>query len=58
MLKPLLVFVAWPSTQELERSVDSVKFEGFAWLWQNDETRRRLELLPGSDLEEMHGETW
>lgn len=34
--------------KELERSVDSVKFEGFAWLWQNDETRRRLELLPGS----------
>eukprot|EP00438_Fugacium_kawagutii_P018649 Skav235469 [mRNA] locus=scaffold1451:204423:220169:+ [translate_table: standard] len=32
--------------QELERSVESARFERFAWLWRNEETHRRLELLP------------
>ncbi|CAK9018965.1 Hypothetical protein SCF082_LOCUS14314 [Durusdinium trenchii] len=32
--------------QELKKSVNSSRFERFAWLWANEERHERLELLP------------
>lgn len=39
-IKPLL------DRQELKKSVNSSRFERFAWLWANEERHERLELLP------------